>query len=495
MLIRAFLISMAILYFIPQSVRSQHTEKIVFNPGDSTNDFYLAIPPQSGNIQGVQVLLTCFFSPENVLIESKLPNVAYGNDLLTVIVSLKTSMWADSSTVERINLVIKDVVRRYSADTSKFVFGGFIYAGDVALRYTELCYEKPSGYPLLPKAVFAADCPVDLLSLSDLCEREISKNYFPGSVEDGKFILKAMTDNIGAVSEHREKYILVSPFTRELKVMGNEQYLKRVPVRLYYDTDIVWELKTRRNSYFDTFIPDGSEFINRLLLAGNSEAEFVPSRLPGMRTNGMRNPHSWSVIDEVDCIQWIKQKLKIFNPQTFVPPYQLPVPDGWSVERFSLPPDFARQITYKGLEDIRFSPGFTDQKNENYWSYAYLWWLDGNPEISAAAIQNNLASYYSGLIERNISIRKIPTDKLFPTVVSIHPVKTDTEDSETFAGTIHMLDYLTQTPMILNAVIHKKNCSDKNHGFLFFEISPKEQTHPVWQKMNKLYQDLQCVKP
>ena len=79
-----------------------------------------------------------------------------------------------------------------------------------------------------------------------------------------------------------------------------------VPVRLYYDTDIEWQLKNRRNSFYDTKMADGSELINRLLLAGNNEAEFIASKQPGLRSNGMRHPNSISIVNEVECIHWIK---------------------------------------------------------------------------------------------------------------------------------------------------------------------------------------------
>jgi hypothetical protein len=231
------------------------------------------------------------------------------------------------------------------------------------------------------------------------------------------------------------------------------------------------------------------------LLAGNNEAEFISSRLPGLRSSGIRNPHSWSVVDEVDCVQWIKEKLKIFNPNTYSPTYQLPVPEGWSVERFALPPEFAKQINYKGVEDVRFAPGWGDVKTEEYWSYAFLWWMEGNPEIKATNLQDNLKAYYSGLVARNIPIRKIPADKLFPVVASIHSVKTERGDLETWTGTVSMLDYMTQTPMILNILIHKKSYPGQDHAFLFFEVSPKPFAHPIWQKLNMLYADLACVKP
>jgi hypothetical protein len=482
-------------FVFPLSVRSQNTEKIVFNAGDSVNDYYLAIPPLSGNIQGVQVLLASFMSPESVLSESKLQNVAYGNDILTIIASMGQELSADSNAVSRINIILKNVVDHYAADRSRFALGALGYTGNIVLRYTEICYENPKLFPILPKAVFVINCPVDLSGLVHWCEAEIKKNYFPGNVGDAKYILDALTKTYGTYAEHPERYIQVSPFNRDGPSPGNEKYLTKVAVRLYYDTDIAWELKTHRNSYYDTYMPDGSEMIKRLLLEGNEDAEFISSKQPGIRSTGKRTPFSWSLPDEVDCIQWIKQKLNIFNPDTYSPTYLLAVPDKWSVERLSMPPDFARDIPYKGIEDVRFAPGWGDVKTGDYWSYAFLWRTEGAAEVSAAILGKSLKSYYAGLIARNITPRKIPDSKLVPTTVSIQIIKTVAGDLETYSGTISMLDYMEQTPMVLNVLIHKKNCPDKNHAFLFFEISPKPATDPIWQKLNTLYEGLDCAKP
>jgi hypothetical protein len=491
---RLFLLSLAVISIFPFSVNSQNTEKIIFNSNDSANDYYLAIPPLSGNIRGVQVLLASFMSPESVLSESKLQNVAYGNDLLTIVASMGQGLSADTSTVSRINIILKNVVDHYSPDTSRFALGALGYTGNIVLRYTEMCYENPKLFPIMPKAVFAINCPVDLTGLVHWCEAEIKKNYFPGNVGDAKYILDALAKTYGSYTEHSERYIHVSPFNKDEPSPGNEKYLAKVAVRLYYDTDISWELKTHRNSYYDTYIPDGSEMIKRLLLEGNEEAEFISSRQPGIRSSGKRTPFSWSLPDEVDCIQWIKQKMNIFSPDTYIPTYLLPVPDGWSVERFSLPPDFAKDIPYRGIEDVRFAPGWGDVKTGDYWSYAFLWRTEGNSDISASILAKALKSYYSGLIARNIAPRKIPESKLVPIVVNIQIVKTASGDLETYSGTISMLDYMAQTPIVLNTLIHKKNCPDKNHGFLFFEISPKPATDPIWQKLNALYSGLECEK-
>ena len=260
--------------------------------------------------------------------------------------------------------------------------------------------------------------------------------------------------------------------------------MKTVAVRLYFDTDISWQLKTRRNSFYDTFIPDGSELINQLLLLGNEKAEFVSSKQPGVRSNGLRNPNSLSIVDEVDCIQWLKKCLDIFDPNSWVPPYMLPIPAGWGVERFSLPPDFAPEIKCKGIEDIRFMPGWGEIKSEEHWSYGFLWWLEGRPVIDASVLESYLKAYYNGLVGRNV-----PAEKRIATTATIKKIKTSPGDIESFGGTISMLDYHALQPMILNCRIHMKKTGSVNNSAIYFEVSPQPLNHQVWEKLNTIGED------
>ena len=108
--------------------------------------------------------------------------------------------------------------------------------------------------------------------------------------------------------------------------------------------------------------------------------------------------------------------------------------------------------------------------------------------------RDNLTILYSGLLGRNVEPRKIPKEKLFPVEVNIQNVKTAAGDLKTFTGTVHMLNYITQTPMILNVRIHEKDCPDKTHTILIFEISPKSADHPNWQKLDQLNADFKCTK-
>ena len=488
MTIRHLVIITVFVFIFPTIAYNQYIEKVTFDNKDTAGGYYLAVHPRAGNIKGTLVLLSSFYGLDGIISETKLHNVAYayGNDILTIFVSMKEKLYADTTTVNRINLVLENVVHKFSPDTSKFAMAGFDYAGVIALRYAELTYQYPTVFSIHPKAVFAIDSPVDLFGLWHLCEREIKKNYSPETVGDAKYLLEAMTKENGTIYNNREVYSKLSPFDRENQTTGNEQYLKNIAVRLYYDTDIDWQLKNKRNSFFDTNIPDGSELINQLLLLGNNNAEFVSAKQPGMRSNGIRNPTSLSIVNEVECIQWLKQKLNIFDEGTWQPPYDLTIPDGWNIERFSLPPDFASQITYKGVEDLRFTPGWGDTLNEEHWSYSFLWWLEGSVKMDADSLQETLKKYYTGLVGRNIISRNIPANKVIPTIVVVKKIKTEIHDVATFNGTITMLDYHTQIPIKLNSLIHVKDSKATNHTAIYFEISPKPLSHSVWQKLNEI---------
>lgn len=186
------------------------------------------------------------------------------------------------------------------------------------------------------------------------------------------------------------------------------------------------------------------------------------------------------------------QEAEEFDGAKWNPPYTLNTPAGWGVERFLIPIDFAPQISYKGVEDIRFAPGWGDSKSNEYWSYAFLWYLDDRPEINARVIESNLKAYYNGLVGRNIERRKIPNEKLVPVKTAILEIKTADGDLKTFAGTIAMLDYMEQKPIVLNCIVHLKSCSGQHKTFVFYQISPKSTTDMVWQSLEQLWIHFDC---
>lgn len=181
-----------------------------------------------------------------------------------------------------------------------------------------------------------------------------------------------------------------------------------------------------------------------------------------------------------------------FNAETFVPPYKLIVPDQWTTETFGIPIDFAPSIPYVGVEEVRFAPGWGDPNSEDYWTYAFLWYLDGKPDFIAKTMEENLEAYYSGLVGRNIVSRKIPKEKVFPVKANFVMANTYEGDLSTFEGSVHMLDYMTQQPITLQCLIHVKECAGKDNTFVFYEVSPKEATHEIWSTLNNIWSEFEC---
>lgn len=153
--------------------------------------------------------------------------------------------------------------------------------------------------------------------------------------------------------------------------------------------------------------------------------------------------------------------------------YTLPRPADWGVERFPIPIGFAPQIPYKGTEDIRFTPDWAKATSDGYWTYAFLWCLESEVKIDAKIIESNLQQYYSGLIKAN------GIDTTNAIVASFKEVTKENNDLKTFNGTIDMLDYMAKKPIKLYCKVHLKLSARKTHTFIFYELSPKPQSHSI----------------
>ncbi len=183
---------------------------------------------------------------------------------------------------------------------------------------------------------------------------------------------------------------------------------------------------------------------------------------------------------------------KEFDPHNWNPPYSLSAPKGWDVERFAIPISFAPAIPYSGVEDVRFAPGWGNTSSNEYWTYAFLWYLDNQPETNSKVIERNLKGYYTGLIGSNIERRKIPVEKITPVRVSIEEIKTEKGDMKTFSGKIEMLDYMEQKPITLHCMVHLKSCSGQTKSFIFYQISRKPFSDTLWQSLKQLWADFRC---
>ena len=83
----------------------------------------------------------------------------------------------------------------------------------------------------------------------------------------------------------------------------------------------------------------------------------------------------------------------------------VPQPGGYRLPEFpngntfyiQLPPSFSPFLPLTGEEATREPPGFYDPASPYLFSYGFIWWLTGTPDLSTAALQTDLRNYYAGV--------------------------------------------------------------------------------------------------
>lgn len=501
-----FLQASCLLYCV--STQCQTIEKVTFNSADEATGYYLAVRPIAGPPKAAVVLFCAFRGPESIPPETKLHNVASANGVLTVYASIGRRIVPGKDAMAQVDQVLTSVRSTFLVDSTMFAVGGFDLASMTVLRYTERAWAAPGKWTLRPRAVFNIAGAVDLGGTQRMYERQIKKNFFPGTVGDAHFVLDLIAKEMAGGTDGggnpvggaggANSIADLTPFDSNEPNAGNEQWLRRVAVRMYFDTDIEWQLKERRNGYYDSEMPDGAELINRLLLDGNSRAEFISARQPGMASNGRRTPFAYNIVDETEFIQWLAKELHLFNPSNpnaYSGPYQFGLPDGWRVERYPFPPAFAPEVKLKGFEELRLPAGWGVAGSEEYWSVAVMIWMNGDQKVNEATLREMLRAYYDGLIKNGggPTGRKIPEGKMLTTTVQLREIKAEPDDGHTYSATVDMLDFMAMQPIRLNLLVHVKSCGDPAHFPVFWEASPKPFTDPLWMDLRQMKRHFRCV--
>jgi hypothetical protein len=172
--------------------------------------------------------------------------------------------------------------------------------------------------------------------------------------------------------------------------------------------------------------------------------------------------------------------------------YELPTPPGWGTEKIPFPIGFAPSIEYKGVEEIRFMPGWARKDSADYWSYVFVWQLEGALIFSPQIVEEKMKVYYEGLAA---AMRSVPKEKQIPVVAKFEYETLPKGQNRDLSGTIEMLDYMQQKKQVLNCKMHSRVVPSENKTIVYFELSPQPFTHPLWKSLESIRKEAKCVKP
>lgn len=171
-------------------------------------------------------------------------------------------------------------------------------------------------------------------------------------------------------------------------------------------------------------------------------------------------------------------------------PFSMPVPEGWRTETIPFPLDFAPELEYEGLEELRFAPGMFQSGSEDFWTYAFVWWIPDDSDISPDSLASDLESYFTGLG------RVVAEDRGLDTSGASYDVRlAATETGYDYGGTAEIFDaFVTGEMLSLNIRVKKIPCPDQKRLAVFFELSPQPYSHEVWSALEGIGKGFQCVR-
>jgi hypothetical protein len=166
--------------------------------------------------------------------------------------------------------------------------------------------------------------------------------------------------------------------------------------------------------------------------------------------------------------------------------FRWPTQPGWKEETIPFPLDFAPALPYRGVEELRFMPGFFDPRSRGFWSYVFVWWIEGTPKIDTATLTSDLRAYFVGLA------RAAAEDK-FPVDASQFQVNLVPGDPGTFSGSLHVLDaFATRRFLDLSARGAVTTCA--GHTAVLFMIAPEPWTPEKTQALDASARAFVCAK-
>jgi hypothetical protein len=179
------------------------------------------------------------------------------------------------------------------------------------------------------------------------------------------------------------------------------------------------------------------------------------------------------------------------------PAYHLPLPSGWRKESFTLPPDFAPDMKWKGSEELRFAPGMFKASAPDFFSYAMLFRLPEDAKIDAKTLERELLAYYRGLCSAVSKSKKREVDtKGFTVTITAAKQQPDKRpDSEAVAGYMGELSWIEPFATAKHQTVHldiQSWVSGSKHRCIFICASAQPESAPVWKILREIRAGCTC---
>lgn len=269
----------------------------------TTSEFELI---KAENQKGLLILFPCFpCDAKNTLNEFKISEISVNNGFSVLAMNLNELLYLKPKEKQELAEQLTKIVSDYDLPKKNIFVGGFSSGGNVSLIISDYLVKNKSQ--IQPKGVFIVDSPVDLFGLYKTAEKNLKLNFSEPAVVESKWIKEMLDNEFGNPDNGIANYELNSPFTLETQNINNLKGLENLKIRFYTEPDLKWWSENANNDYKDLnafYIEKLSEKLKTEF--PNNNIELIKTENKGYRENGEKHPHSWSIVNEIDLINWMK---------------------------------------------------------------------------------------------------------------------------------------------------------------------------------------------
>lgn len=286
-----------------ETEKAKDVEKMEFQ--EVKNGDYELFKPKT-DLKGILVLFGGYPEKvEDIKREFKIAETAEKNGVAVIFMNYNRKLWLEKNEKRELAEQLQKIFRENELPRNKVYFGGFSSGGNVALLVSDYLTQQNSV--IKPKGVFAVDSPIDLVALYKSSEKNIERNFSEPSVQESKWLIETLGKRFGIPDEDVSDYENYSIYTSETGNFNNINNLKTVKIRFYSEPDTTW-WKKNRMADFDQMNAFYLEKLSKLLKKSDfKNVEYISSENKGYRANGDRHPHSWSIVDKNELMDWISK--------------------------------------------------------------------------------------------------------------------------------------------------------------------------------------------
>tara|TARA_R110002096_G_scaffold112163_16_gene244495 strand:+ start:1156 stop:1755 length:600 start_codon:yes stop_codon:yes gene_type:complete len=162
----------------------------------------------------------------------------------------------------------------------------------------------------------------------------------------------------------------------------------------------------------------------------------------------------------------------------------------WRGERIELPPGFARDLGWNGVEQIRFAPGMFKAEADDFFSYVLVFLLEPGSDVSETGLTRELLTYFKGLSTAVMKGKKqtVDTTAFSFTIDKADQVESAPASAKGVTAYTGILDWVepfaTQKKQLLNFEVH--TWEHNGQAVVLSCVSPLERDQALWTELREI---------